>query len=434
MNNPQSVGEQLLQLQNIAYVKQFMQKLSVKALFLISLIMAVFSSVTIYMFKDYYERIFDIYLQMFPDGLLLDTDKIESVKSLIGVSITTSAVSTLITSLILPITLLFIIIRSANENPSVIPLGAVRFLYVISFIQTIAIIVSSVFSIIGQGISIFAEEEIISAIISFAFSCITTFISCLYYVFQTKFIGAVKHSSKGISLIYGTSKGFGILSVVYAVIIGISSALYLIAYIIINSLIESNDFSTNATASLFIEIGGIELIKDLKPVFIALLILMILATIYYIAMASVAFAYKSVIAAAIQESFASTKRQTVNVNSAFRTYGGQNSFKNYNYSASSGESQQSYAEIHKNITNNKNASEEAPDVDEPAPNAATYEANPYNTYQGSPVIPEYNGNIPQNNNFYSPQNDFNNMQNNSPVQSGGSFGFQQDTSNNPYNE
>ena len=36
MNNQSSVGEQLLQLQNIAYMKQFMQKASVKILFLVS--------------------------------------------------------------------------------------------------------------------------------------------------------------------------------------------------------------------------------------------------------------------------------------------------------------------------------------------------------------------------------------------------------------
>ena len=61
MNNPQSVGEQLLQLQNIAYVKQFMQKLSVKALFLVTLLMAVCNAIVNFLLADIYPSLLIFY-------------------------------------------------------------------------------------------------------------------------------------------------------------------------------------------------------------------------------------------------------------------------------------------------------------------------------------------------------------------------------------
>ena len=425
MNNPQSVGEQLLQLQNIAYVKQFMQKLSVKSLFVVTLLLAVCNSLAVFLFKDVYASMLDIFAQFSTE---FSSSDIESMKTLLSAGITTYAIIVLAVSLILPITLLFIIIRSSSDNPSVIPLGAVKFLYVISFIQTIFIIVTSVMSVLLQGISIFAQEDMLSAVISFISSCVFIFISCMYYVMQTKFLGAVKHSSTGYSLIYGTSNGFGVFSVVYAIFLGIFSAVCVVLYIVMYSLLSSNDFANNAEFQTFVEMGGLNLIESMKPLFIIGLVILVLTTIYHITMAMVAFAYKNVIRAAIRESFSTTKRQSVTINSAFRTYGGQSSYKNYNYNSASGASQQSYAEVHKNLTNNQNA----------VTPTETPEANPYNNYQGSPaspVIPEYNGSVPQNNNFAYPQQpDYNNMQNNAPVQSGGSFGFQQDPSNNPYNE
>lgn len=437
MNNPQSVGEQILQLQNIAYVKQFMQKLSVKFLFLVSLLLAVFNSLIIILYKKYYSSIINTVMTTF-GGLTPGSEEAEDfnmISNLIGGAINIFAVIVFLVSLILPITLLYIIIRSASENPSVIPLRSVKLLYIFSFVQTIIFIVLAVALVIYPSIVTFAEADIISALIMLAITLIPAIIIILYFVFQTKFLGAVKHSATGTSLIYGTSSGFGVISVICSIFYGIYSALYVIFGIITHSLISSNDLFNNEFYQMFNETGLIDILKSMQYIFAIHLVIAILYTIYHATMASVAFSYKGIIATAIKESFATTKRQTVTVNSAFRTYGGQNSLKNYNYSASSGASQQSYAEIHKNITNNQNSSNSADATPSTTPEANPYEANPYNTYQGSPVIPEYNGSFPQNNNFdYPQQASYNNFQNNTPVQTGGSFGFQQDTSTNPYNE
>ncbi len=419
MNNPQSVGEQLLQLQNIAYIKQFMQKMSLKALLLITLLMTACSTMITVFIKDISPKVFDLYLVLHSSVKTLD---VELNQMIMETYLTSSTIATLAVGLILPATLLLIIIRSASDNPSVIPLTAVKFLYLVSFIQTIIVAIPCVLAVVFTAISLFSADDIVTALISLLVLFVFVLIFCLYFVLQTKFLGAVKHSSTGYSLIYGSSSAFGGMSVFFAILSGISTAASVVAYIVGNSLISANEFDENIPFQEFVAAGGKEiLLVDLKPVYILVFVLLILCTLYFITTAIIAFNYKNIVKLAIQEAFSTTKRQAVSVNSAFRTYGGQNSFKNYNYSASSGASQQSYAEIHKNITNNQN-SDIVEEDDEPA---NPYESNPYNNYQGSPsspVISEYNGSFPQNN-----------MQN-TPVQSGGSFGFQQDTSNNPYNE
>ena len=237
MNNQQSVGEQMLQLQNIAYIKQFMQKGSVKVLFVVTLLMAVANGIYIYSLKNIYKAIFDFMIKFgnsFSEFSSSDFDvsELETVMELIEVSLLATAIVTTVIALILPITLLYIIIRSRSDNPSVVPSGAVKFLYVLSFIQAVCAVVSSAISAIMQFFTIFAADEVAPAVIYFLFTIVYLFFYSFYYVLQTKFLGAIKHSCSGYSLIYGVSNGFGILSVISAIGTGLISAVLVILAVV----------------------------------------------------------------------------------------------------------------------------------------------------------------------------------------------------------
>ena len=59
MKNQPSAGEQLILLQNISYVKQFMQRGSLKVLFLVNLLLTISSGLFINSFKGVYKTVFD---------------------------------------------------------------------------------------------------------------------------------------------------------------------------------------------------------------------------------------------------------------------------------------------------------------------------------------------------------------------------------------
>ncbi len=424
MNNQHLAGDQFIQLQNIAYVKQFMQKGSIKVLFLVSLLLAIANGILIYSFKDLYQMLFEV-LQT-TTGTVINPDESLLFSQFIDSALVGSAIFTVVFMLILPISLLYIIIRSKSENPTVIPAGAVKFLYVISFIQTIFVVISAVFSLGMQILSIFATESVLEAIISTVSSAISLFFSCLYYILQTQFLKAVKHSSTGYSLIYGSSKGFGIMSVLYSVFVGVVSAILIIFYVVFYSLLSSNSFDNNNGMNEFFEMGGVELFNALKPIMIMLIIISILQTLYYALLASVAFSYKEMVQVAVRESFMSSKRTNTNTSSAFRTYGGNNSYTNYNYSASNAGSQQTYAHSAMNTPENNPVNNPVNNPINTAPdfNEAPINENNYNAPE------QYNEPFSANGSFTPTQPVVNNNINNEPVTTSGSFGFQDNSNNN----
>lgn len=431
MNNPNLAIDQFIQLQNIAYVKQFMQKGAIKVLFIVSLILAIANGLLIYSFKDFYQMIFE-FLQSFAG--LGATEESLLFNQIMDSTIVASAIATVALKLILPISLLYIIIRSKNEDPSVIPLGTVKFLYVISFIQTVFVIVIAVISVGMQVLSIFAAENLIESIISTVSSTVSLFLSCLYYILQTQFLKAFKHSSTGYSLIYGSTKGFGIMAVLYSVFVGLMSAISLIFYIVFYSLLSSNSFDTNNSIQEFFAMGGLEIFEALKPAMIMFIVISLLTTLYYALVAGIAFSYKEMVEFAVRESFLSSKRKAVNANSAFRTYGGSNSYTNYNYTSSTAGSQQTYAHTAAHTAMNNNSANTATDT-APKLNKDLISDSPinesYNPYNDAPQ--QYDE--PIGNGSFTPTHPVvNNDINNEPFTNGsfgsGSFGFQEDSNNN----
>lgn len=422
MKNQPSAAEQLILLQNISYVKQFMQRGSVKILFLVNLLLTITSGLFINSFKGVYSALIDFLVNNY------DVDINVPAEDIINSILNISAISTIAFGLILPITLLYIIIRSRSENPSVVPSGAVKFLYVLSFIQAIFAVISTIIMLVLQFLSIFAADNIVEAIISFAFYAIGALIFSAYYILQTKFLGAIKHSCTGFSLIYGSSKGFGVLSVLAAICSGVFSAISIVVFIVCNSMFSSNDLKSNPSFDSFIAMGGKDLFDALKPVAIIFIAITVLYTLYNVFIAVVTFSYRDTVAEAINESFVSTKRVGTASNSAFRTYGGSNSYSNYNYTTSNAKGQQSYAVQNNNNNNNNESTTVKKDVVTEPPVDTTF--NPYNEQQDSFNSP-YNEPISSNGSFIPNQQEFqNNNINNEPININGSFGTQQDFNDN----
>lgn len=425
MKNQPSAGEQLILLQNISYVKQFMQRGSLKVLFLVNLLLTITIGLFINSFKGICNTFLDFLMDNYDFNITVPAE--DTMNSLIS----TSTISTIVFGLVLPITLLYIIIRSRSDNPSVVPSGAVKFLYVLSFIQTIFVVIGSIVMLVLQFFSIFAADSIVEAIISFAIYFICELIVVIYYILQTKFLGAIKHSCTGFSLIYGSSKGFGVLSVLASICSGVFSAISIVIFIVCNSIFSSADLESNPNFDSFIAMGGKEVFDALKPAAIIFIVITILYTLYNILLAVVTFAYRDIVTEAINESFVSTKRTNTNINSAFRTYGGSNSYSNYNYTSSNVKGQQSYA-VQDNNNNNNNTNKEnttvKKEVISETPVDTTF--NPYNEPQDS-FNNTYNEPVSTNGSFIPNQQEFqNNNINQEPVNINGSFGFQQDFNDN----
>lgn len=425
MNNPNLAIDQFIQLQNIAYVKQFMQRGAIKVLFIVSLVLAIANGLLIYSFRDFYQMLFE-FLQAFSGSA---TEESIVLSQIMDSSILISSIATIVLKLILPVSLLYIIIRSKSEDPSVIPLGTVKFLYVISFIQSVLVIAMAIISVCMQVLSIFAADNLIESIISTSISAVSLLLACLYYILQTKFLKAFKHSCTGYSLIYGSTKGFGVMAVLYSVFVGLTSAASLIFYIIFYSLLSSDSFDTNNSIQEFFVNGGLEVLETLKPAIIMFIVISLLTTLYYALVAGIAFSYKEMVEVAVRESFLSSKRTAMNANSALRTYGGKSSYSNYNYTSSSASSQQSYAHAAMNNNSANTTVNTTPELNKDLISDAPINES-YNSYNNAPQ--QYDE--PIGNGSFTPTHSINNDINNEPFTNGsfgsGSFGFQEDSSNN----
>ncbi|MEE1154397.1 MAG: hypothetical protein UH241_04495 [Acutalibacteraceae bacterium] len=362
MNNPKNTADQVVVLQNIAYVKQFMQKTSIKLLAVVAFLQAILVGYTMFKFTDIFKTFVTFASKISPEfagssgDMLIQFDLFMGALSTVFMVVGILAVAF---SLILPVTLIYIIIRSANDNPSVVPAGAVKFLKVLSAIQLVLMIISGVLSLVGAVITMINGNAVqntsaftttmttanspLANIISIVFSVISVLISVFYYYLQFKFLSSVHTSAKGNVLLYAGAKGYGVYSVVFAIIMGIYLVGFSIFLIIMGSILNSNTLmSDDAAGTIFMQ--SIDIIM---PLFILMFVSIALSFLYQVLLAVVAFGFKNTVSEAIRASYATAQgvnpynRAAATGNSPFRTYGGNNSYSNYNYNISNNMSQSS---------------------------------------------------------------------------------------------
>lgn len=344
MNNQQTSGDQLVQLQNIAYMKQFMRRGSIKVLMVISFLQALITGISSLIFKGLFSKIIAL-IPEFAAASGAEIDGMEDLNTfttLFGSLSVIYAIASIILGLILPVSLLIIILRAHNDEPTVIATGAVKLLYVLSMIQFVFSIIAPIISIFGTIFTVVSgNTEVLSNMVS---SVISQFLNCLYYYFLTRFLASVKNSSNGHSLISKGAKGVGVYSVIFAILNALALVVLVIILIIFTSLSSSTTVSSDDFWGFLISSG---IIETFTPIIFIGLISVLLSTVYQVAMAMTAFGYRDTVIQAVRASFAAQGNNPYNrangtVNSPFRTYGGNNSYSNYNYTNSGSSSQQSY--------------------------------------------------------------------------------------------
>lgn len=364
MNNEQlNAGDQFVQLQNIAYIKQFLRKGSIKVMMIVSFISAFLVG---YLFLSV-NNILDFLRKLsYTSGFDLNMDKFNAAINIFTGLFSVIGIVVTILNLILPITLLIIIIRAHNDNPSVVPSGAITFLHILSIIQFIFMIVSCVIMVISSIFLIIASDSrgnLASVIASSISNVFSYFITCLYYFFQTKFLGSVKNSAKGGNLISTGATGFGVYSVIYSISYGIGAVILLVLFIIAMSLSSSSNQMLPNELEVLFSSGMISSILTYLGICIAI---SVLSTIYQIAASVTAFGYKNTVTEAVRASFAAQannpyNRANATINSPFRTYGGNNAYTNYNYSNSGSNGQQNYTNQQNIIDSNNNETKQNTD-------------------------------------------------------------------------
>jgi len=347
MNNQQlNNGDQFVRLQNIAYIKQFLRKGSIKVMMVVSFISAFLTG---YMFLSIGSILDSIKEFAYMSNSSMNIDELNALISIFSSFFAVIGIIAIVINLILPVTLLVIIIRAHNDDPTVVPSGAITFLYILSIIGFVFMIISCVLSIVSTIIAIVNTNSLSQAsdssggvvggnIFSYVFSC-------LYWFFQFKFLGSVKNSSKGNALVSAGAQGFGVYSIIYAILCGICTVICLVFFVIMMS------FSSSPNQMLPDEFGQLissGLISSMLTYFVIATIILVLSTIYQIAAASTAFGYKNTVTEAIRASYTAPSNNPYNrangtINSPFRTYGGDSAYKNYNYSNSGYGGQQGYA-------------------------------------------------------------------------------------------
>ncbi len=380
MNNQQTSGDQLVQLQNIAYIKQFMRRGSVKTLMVVSFLQAFIAGISTFMSKSILSEVMALVLE-FAEASGDDISGIENFSSFSSIFQSISglyAILSIVLGLILPVSLLIIIMRAHSDEPTVIAKGAVKFLHIMSIIQFVISIIAPVVSIFATIITVASGN--IEALSSMTSPIVSQFLNCLYYYFLTKFLASIKNSSNGYSLTSTGAKGVGVYSVIFAITCGMALVLLIIVMVIFTSLSSSETVSSNDFWGTLISSG---IIETVTPIIFIGLINILLSTIYHISMAVTAFGYRDTVTQAVRASFAAQGNNPYNrangtTNSPFRTYGGNSVYSNYNYTNSASNGQQSYH----NISNNQNTTtvveENIPENNFVQPNENVYNNTPIN--------------------------------------------------------
>ena len=424
MNNEQVSGDQLIQLQNFAYLKQFMNRISVKVLMVASFLQVVMIVVSCFVMNGKINAL--IYNML--EFMGVSESEIESTQNgldIFGAFMGVSGVIAIAVGLILPVTLLIITLRANNDDPAVVPKGAVQFLHVLSIIQFVFSIIVAVIGLIGAVSTVASSQnntDGTNPVLSAVFLVIVCVISCLYYYYQTKFLSSLKLSCNGYSLISAGAKGFGVCAVIFAIANGFVFILMAIVFIVFSSFSSTTQLGDgNAEWQLLVQLGFMDF---MLPIFAIITIIYLINMVVQIAMAMTAFSYKNTVTEAVRASYAVASNNPYNranatANSPFKTYGGGNAYGNYNYSTSNSSGQQGYQHSAGNNSAPTIAVEEKPKVPD-----FSQQSQPNNNYGG--------GSFPQDSNNYGggsfPQ-DSNNYEESSFLQNNNYYGensFQQD--------
>lgn len=357
MNNQQemSVGEQFVRLQNIAYIKQFLRKGSIKLLMAASLLCTFITGFFEFSFIGIIKDILDA-VNLSVGGTISNIDEAINIITTFGTIFIGVSV---VIGLIFPVTLLFIIIGAHNENPNSTPSGAIQFLHILSIIQfvfavitnsigLISTIISFISSIANNGFNVSLIATLISTIVS-------SFVTCLFYYYQTKFLGSIHKGATGKVLVSEGANGYGVFSVLFSIA---NILAFVFVLILLFLLISVSSSSTELTPDFVISLQQNGVLGSAIFTLVLYAVIVLLTAVQSISQAAIAFSFKNSIVEAVQASFSLPNgpynRSNATGNSPFRTYGGNNSYSNYNYS-SSGTSSQKKAS---NSISDQNAAEQ----------------------------------------------------------------------------
>ena len=354
MNNQQemSVGEQFVRLQNIAYIKQFLRKGSIKLLMVASLLCTFVTGFFAFSFVGIIKNIIDA-LNL---GTGMTISNIDEVINTVTTAGTVFAGISVVVGLIFPVTLLFIIIGAHNDNPNSTPSGAIQFLHILSIIQFVSVIVVNSIGLISTIISFIAaiakdgfSASLITTLISTIASC---FITCLFYYCQTKFLGSIHKGATGKVLVSEGAGGYGVFSVLLSIV---NVLTFVVVLVVLFLLISVSSSSTELTPNFVISLQQSGVLDSAIFTLVLYAVMILLAAVQSISQATIAFAFKNSIMEAVQASFNVPNnpynRSNATGNSPFRTFGGNSSYSNYNYSNSGTSGQQQAA----NNISNQNA-------------------------------------------------------------------------------
>jgi len=337
MNNQANNFDQMSQLENIARVKQFMRCGSVKFLMVISFIQAVFVMIGSAMMGGLIEPLFKTLMEFIAkygvqEGITIPYDLSQldatAFNSLSSTIVLSGVISALI-ALILPVTLLIIVIRSSSSDPTVVPVGALTFLRVITIIQLVfAILGGLLYAIVGiLAMTSGQSSGIISGVIYIVMGIIY-----VHYCFcEYQFVSSVRTSCGGYTFTQIGAKGVSIYSILSAILNGLGLAFMIFVAVIFSSMSNGMELDESNPVSVLAQSGFFDIISMYV---IVVLIGVLLNLLYSCALAATAMGYTNMVTAMIRASFAASNAANAQVanSKSFRTYGGGSLYNNYNYS------------------------------------------------------------------------------------------------------
>ena len=336
MNNQVNNFDQMSQLENIARVKQFMRKGSVKLLMIVSFLQAVFIMVGSAMLGGLIEPLFKTLMEFMTkygarEGIVMpyDLSKLDATAfSSLSSSIVLSGVISALIALILPATLLIIVIRASSSDPTVVPTGALTFLRVITIIQLVFAILGGLLYVIVGILAMVSGQS--SGIISGVMYIVAGIILVHFCFCEYQFVSSVRTSCNGYTFSQAGAKGVSVYSVLSAILNGLGMAIMIFVAVIFSSMSKGADIDESNPFSLLTKAGFFDIITVYMVV---ILIGVFLDLLYSCALAATSMGYTNMVTAMIRASFAASNNAAQNANmKSFRTYGGGSLYSNYNYS------------------------------------------------------------------------------------------------------
>ncbi len=337
MNNQQGTIDQMSQLENIARVKQFMRKGSIKVMMVVGFIQAMLTAVLSFKISGFLKNIMTI----------VEKSSTESIPEIFSTVLDMSTIIGLVCAgigLIFPATLLMIIMKANSDDPTVIAKGPVTFLKIIAIIQLVLNIISGVLTLISVVSSMKnSDGSSISALVS---NVATVLISCFYYYCQVKFISSVRTACDGVTLSSEGAQGVGVFNVLVAIGMGLILIVVIIIMVIVTSFAKSEQLASDNSYLEFIEASGMDFINFFFIVITAYIILSMISTIAY---AMTAFGYRDMVVGMVRESYAAAQTKHTSNQRLMKTYGGGTMYNSYNYS-NSGTGVQDNSQNHEEVS------------------------------------------------------------------------------------